>query len=60
MRETGASLIIKEKLRLSDDETIEQIREEQIRENPYLQYLLGWETYRDRQPFVSSMAGHNG
>ena len=42
VRETGASLIIKEKLRLSDDETIEQIREEPIRENPYLQYLLGW------------------
>ena len=34
-----ASLIIKEKLTLSDEETVEQIRE-----NPYLQYFLGYET----------------
>ena len=32
------SLIIKEKLGLSDEETAEQIRE-----NPYLQYFLGYE-----------------
>ena len=54
-REAVASLIIKEKLGLTDEKTVEQIRE-----NPYLQYLLGWEAYRDEQPFDSSMAGHNG
>jgi transposase, IS5 family len=52
-RAAVASLIIKEKLGLTDDETIEQIRE-----NPYLQYLLGWEAYRDEQPFDSSMMVH--
>lgn len=31
------ALIIKEKLKLSDEETVEQIRE-----NPYLQYFLGY------------------
>ena len=35
-REAVASLIIKEKLGLTDEETVEQIRE-----NPYAQYLLG-------------------
>ena len=36
-REAVASLIINEKLGLRDEETVEQIRE-----NPYHQYLLGW------------------
>jgi len=52
-REAVASLIIKEKLGLTDEETVEQIRE-----NPYLQYLLGWEAYRDEQPFDPSMMVH--
>ena len=44
------SLIIKEKLGLSDDETIEQIRE-----NPYLQYFIGLESYQNEAPFDGSM-----
>ena len=47
------SLIIKEKLRLTDEETVEQIRE-----NPYLQYFLGYESYRDERPFDASMMVH--
>ena len=47
------SLIIKEKLGLSDEETVEQIRE-----NPYLQYFLGYEAYHDEQPFDPSMMVH--
>ena len=34
------ALIIKEKLRISDEETVEQIRE-----NPYLQYFIGLTSY---------------
>lgn len=49
------SLIIKEKLQLSDEETVEQIRE-----NPYLQYFLGYHAFSDDLPFDPSMAGHNG
>lgn len=44
------ALIIKEKLGFSDEETVEQIRE-----NPYLQYFIGKEEYRDEKPFDSSM-----
>ena len=47
------SLIIKEKLRLTDEETVEQIRE-----NPYLQLFLGYEAYREEAPFDSSMMVH--
>jgi hypothetical protein len=47
------ALIIKEKLNLSDEETVEQIRE-----NPYLQYFLGFEGYRDTKPFEASMMTH--
>jgi transposase, IS5 family len=36
------SLITKEKLQLSDEETVEQIRE-----NPYLQYFLGYKAFTD-------------
>mgnify|MGYP002682304199 FL=1 len=35
------SLLIKEKLNITDEETIDQIRE-----NPYLQYFIGMEGYR--------------
>lgn len=47
------TLIIKEKLGTSDEETVEQIRE-----NPYLQYFLGKSEYRDESPFDSSMLVH--
>jgi len=43
------SLIIKEKLGISDQETVEQIRE-----NPYLQYFIGLENYQDKAPFEAS------
>jgi len=44
------ALIIKERLGTSDEETVEQVRE-----NPYLQYFLGYKEYRDEQPFDPSM-----
>ena len=47
------ALIIKEKLGISDEETVEQIRE-----NPYLQYFLGLSEYSDKAPFESSMMVH--
>jgi hypothetical protein len=47
------SLIIKEKLGISDEETIEQIRE-----NPYLQYFIGLERYQDKAPFEASTMVH--
>lgn len=46
-------LIIKERLGTSDEETIEQIRE-----NPYLQYFLGFDEYTDTAPFEASMLVH--
>lgn len=47
------ALIIKEKLGISDRETIDQIRE-----NPYLQYFLGRHEYSDKAPFDASMLVH--
>jgi len=47
------SLIIKERLGTSDEETVEQIRE-----NPYLQYFLGFKEYRDEEPFHPTMFVH--
>ncbi|ABW25858.1 IS5-like element ISAcma17 family transposase [Acaryochloris marina] len=47
------TLIIKEKLGISDAETVEQIRE-----NPYLQYFLGFSEYRESAPFDASMLVH--
>jgi hypothetical protein len=44
------SLIIKEKLKTSDRETVEQIRE-----NPYLQYFLGLSDYSNEAVFEPSM-----
>lgn len=43
------SLIIKEKLGISDRETVEQIKE-----NPYLQYFIGQESYTNEPPFDPS------
>ena len=47
------ALIIKEKLGISDRETIEQIKE-----NPYLQYFIGMSSYNNKAPFDSSMLVH--
>lgn len=47
------ALIIKEKLKASDRETVEQIRE-----NPYLQYFIGMEKYSNKEPFEASMLVH--
>lgn len=47
------ALIIKEKLGISDRETVEQIKE-----NPYLQYFVGAKTYQGEALFDSSMMVH--
>jgi hypothetical protein len=44
------ALIIKEKLGISDRETVEQIKE-----NPYLQYFIGLSDYSNSEPFDPSM-----
>lgn len=44
------SQIIKESLNLTDEETAEQIRE-----NPYLQYFIGYASFTDERPFNPSM-----
>lgn len=47
------ALIIKEKLGISDRETVEQIKE-----NPYLQYFIGMFSYISEAPFDASMLVH--
>jgi len=47
------ALIIKERLGISDRETVEQIRE-----NPYLQYFIGQLTYSNEIPFDPSLLVH--
>ncbi|BCL33819.1 IS5 family transposase [Nostoc sp. MS1] len=47
------ALIIKEKLGISDRETVEQIRE-----NPYLQYFIGMSAYSNESAFDPSMLVH--
>ncbi len=47
------ALTIRAKLGLTDEETVEQIRE-----NPYLQYFIGREDYKDEEPFEASMMMH--
>ncbi len=47
------ALIIKERMGLSDVETVEQITE-----NPYLQYFIGLPTFQDEKPFDSSSMTH--
>jgi hypothetical protein len=44
------ALIIKEKLGISDRETVEQIRV-----NPYLQYFIGQLSYSNELPFDPSL-----
>ena len=47
------ALIIKEKLGISDRETVEQIRK-----NPYLQYFIGQSSYSNELPFDPSLLVH--
>jgi hypothetical protein len=47
------ALIIKERLDITDEETVEQIRE-----NHYLQYFIGITEYKDEVPFDPSMMVH--
>ncbi|MBT4370956.1 MAG: transposase [Candidatus Marinimicrobia bacterium] len=47
------ALILKERLNCSDEELVEQIRE-----NPYLQYFLGLEEFSNKVPFEASMLVH--
>ena len=47
------ALIIKDKLGISDRETVEQIKE-----NPYLQYFIGISSYSNETPFDASMLVH--
>jgi len=47
------ALIIKEILRTSDRETVEQIKE-----NPYLQYFIGLTSYSNQAPFEASTLVH--
>ncbi|KST67518.1 transposase [Mastigocoleus testarum BC008] len=47
------ALIIKEKLGITDRETVEQIKE-----NPYLQYFIGISSYSNDTPFDASMLVH--
>ena len=44
------ALIIKHKKRLSDEETIEEIKE-----NPYLQFFIGYEEFSHKPPFDPSL-----
>ncbi len=44
------SLIIKERLGISDRETVEQIKE-----NPYLQYFIGRKNYSNEAPYDASL-----
>jgi len=46
------SEIIKRKLDITDEEV------SQIQENPYLQYFIGMEGYRNEAPFEASMMVH--
>jgi transposase, IS5 family len=47
------SLLIKEHFGYSDDATVEQIQE-----NPYLQFFIGYPEYKTEKPFDSSMMVH--
>ena len=47
------ALIIKERMQTTDRETVEQIRE-----NPYLQFFLGFPGYTDKEPFHHTSMVH--
>ncbi len=53
VRTALAALIIKERLGISDEECVEQIRE-----NPYLQYFCGMTEYSTEPPFHPTMMVH--
>lgn len=53
LRTALGALIIKERLAITDEETVEQIRE-----NPYLQYFIGLHEYQEEAPFDPSMMVH--
>jgi IS5 family transposase len=44
------ALFIKQELGLTDEETVEQVRE-----NPYMQFFLGFSSYSSKPPFDPSM-----
>jgi hypothetical protein len=50
IRMAVGSLMLREKLQLSDEELVQQIRE-----NHYLQFFLGFKSYRDEPPFDPSV-----
>ncbi len=47
------ALIIQQKLKITDRETVESIKE-----SPYLQYFIGLEKFSNKIPFDSSMMVH--
>lgn len=47
------ALIIQEKCKFTDQETVDQILE-----NPYLQYFIGFREYQDKPPFDPSLMVH--
>ena len=53
LRMALGALIIKERLAVTDEEAVEQIRE-----NPYLQYFTGLHEYQEEAPFDPSMMVH--
>lgn len=53
LRMALGSLIIKERCGFTDEETVEQIKE-----NPYLQYFIGMNEYSNKAPFDASMMVH--
>jgi len=53
VRVAFGALFIKQRLGLSDEETVEQIRE-----NSYMQYFLGFAGYSSKTPFDPSMMVH--
>ena len=49
-RRLRGALLVQARLCLTDEETVEQIRE-----NPYIQYFLGFEGYRsEKKPYLDS------
>jgi hypothetical protein len=53
LRMALGALIIKERCGFTDEETVEQIKE-----NPYLQYFIGMSEYSSKAPFEASMMVH--
>lgn len=53
IRKALGTLIIKERMNWSDEETVEQIKE-----NPYLQYFIGLSSFQEKAPFDASLIIH--